>query len=515
MWPALANAGALTLEIVDAATKQPVPARVQVRDATGKDHAPPDALTMKIGEPAMWFVSPGRSELAVPAGPTELRVERGTEYRPIKRTITVADTGPQTERVLLERWTDMRQRGYVSGENHLHVACDALGPMLAAEDLDFGTSLQWWNAETLEVPPGQGWTRVLAFAGAKTPTSVYDYEIENAWGAVYVVGQRTPLKADRGRGRMNLPLLQASHQAGALVCYQGGWSREVLVDALLGCVDVVNLCNNNFHPHWYQPRSRYSNLLDVEGFPVYPDTPQGMLDLNLETYYRLLNCGLRLAAGAGSATGPKLTPVGFNRAYVRAGDEPGLPDFYDAWRAGRNFVTNGPMLFLTVNGEHRPGDTIALPASGGALKVRVEAVSDQPFTSLAIVKNGQVIAESLSRKLRQQGLTAEFQVSDGAWIAARCTAEDRLLSDQELAAYSWHESMPRRPSRLRFAHTSPVYVTVGGRGARVAASLDEARRMLDAFQRFARKESDPEHLDAALHAVAAARTRLEALAGQR
>ena len=34
-----------------------------------------------------------------------------------------------------------------------------------------------------------------------------------------------------------------------------------------------------------------------------PNTPEGMMRMNTDTYYRLLNCGLRLAAGAGSATG--------------------------------------------------------------------------------------------------------------------------------------------------------------------------------------------------------------------
>ena len=39
--------------------------------------------------------------------------------------------------------------------------------------------------------------------------------------------------------------------------------------------------------------------------------------------------------------------------------------------------------------------------------------------------------------------------------------------------------------RLRFAHTSPIYITVGGKGARVPDSVAEAEKMLDAFERFA------------------------------
>ena len=105
-----------------------------------------------------------------------------------------------------------------------------------------------------------------------------------------------PLKAEPGRP--NLDYLRHAIDAGAIVHYQGGWSREVLLDSLLGCVHTVNVCNNNFALHRFQPRSGYSNLLEDPNFPVYPDTDVGMLQLNTDTYYRLLNCGLRLAAGA-------------------------------------------------------------------------------------------------------------------------------------------------------------------------------------------------------------------------
>ena len=39
---------------------------------------------------------------------------------------------------------------------------------------------------------------------------------------------------------------------------------------------VVNVCNNNFHLHRFQPRGRYSNLLKVPDFPKYVDTPEGL-----------------------------------------------------------------------------------------------------------------------------------------------------------------------------------------------------------------------------------------------
>jgi hypothetical protein len=93
-------------------------------------------------------------------------------------------------------------------------------------------------------------------------------------------------------------------------------------------------------------------------------------------------------------------------------------------------------------------------------------------------------------------LTCSFGVDEGTWVAARCTDEDQLLSDEELNRYVQGKGtqMPSEPTRLRFAHTSPIYVTVGGGKPRVEASVAEARKMLDAFKRFARKQADEKYL---------------------
>ena len=68
--------------------------------------------------------------------------------------------------------------------------------------------------------------------------------------------------------------------------------------------------------------------------------------------------------------------------------------------------------------------------------------------------------------------------------------------------------MPRRPCRLHFAHTSPVYVTVDGKGARIESSIKEANLMLDAFDRFAMKNAKPAHYDTLRQEIAQARHRL-------
>lgn len=491
------------LELTIVSGAGPVPARVHVCDAAGQSYLPEGTVAVPVG-PDRWFVSDGQVRLDVPAGVVRVHVERGPEYQPVREDIRVSDVARR--KITLRRWIDMRARGYTSGENHLHVPAADLGAMLAAEDLDFGNSLHWWNDKRLLLPSAAHPVMTLSFAGHAAPTTIFDAEVENAWGAVYLTGLKRPMPIPWNRARSNLPYVRLAREQGALISYQGGWSREVLLDALLGLVDVVNICNNNFHRFNYQPRTQYSNLLDVPGFPQYPNTPEGMMRMNTDTWYRLLNCGLRLAAGAESATGAKATPAGYNRAYVRTGANSTLEQFLGAWRQGRNFVTNGPMVLLNADGGREPGDTIALPAGGGTVRLDARALSDDPLRSLEIVVNGKVAGRAMGTEL-----VVAVKIREGAWIAARATAEDRLLSDQEMQRFQREgKNVPAEaPCRLRFGHTSPIYVTVGGTGVRVAQSLAEARQMLETFERWARNNAEPGYLREVLDACIEARRALE------
>ncbi|MHC4807816.1 MAG: CehA/McbA family metallohydrolase, partial [Planctomycetota bacterium] len=493
--------GTLELSVVDSSTRQIVPARLRVRDHFAKDHIPMGATVIPIAEDK-WFPAYGPVRLKLPAGAVSIRVERGLEYQPVKDIITIEPGQTIRHQIELRRWINMREHGYVSGENHVHVPVEKLGAILAAEDLDFGTSLSWWNRPRFDVQADGHWQLDLKLANYVIPTSVFDAEVEHEWGAVYLIGLRKPISISSDSSRSNLAFVRAAHAQGALICYQAGWSREVLFDALLGYVDVVNVCNNNFQRHRFQPRRRYSNLLAVEGFPEYPNTAEGMMQMNYETYYRLLNCSLQLAAGAGSAIGAKKTPLGYNRAYVRSGDNPSLTEFLQAWREGRNFVTNGPMVFLSTESGQRPGDTINLPPEGGKVTFRVRAISDQPLRSLEVVANGLVRAHINFTRSQQEGeLTFSLDVNEGTWVAARCTDEDQLLSDEDLGRYKEPGGLPTQPTRLRFAHTSPIYITVGGKRPRVATSVEEARKMLEAFKRFANKKAHGKHLAEILDVV--------------
>ena len=144
-------------------------------------------------------------------------------------------------------------------------------------------------------------------------------------------------------------------------------------------------------------------------------------------------------------------PVGLYRTYARLGDE---AFSYEAWtravRAGRTFLSGGPILRLRIDGREI-GDTVQL-SGAGTVSVEASAESVLPIASLQLVMNGEVVAETVDPSaVRRLELRAEVPVEEDSWLAARCGG----------ASY-WDGPAHRDVwGRRIFAHTSPLYVACG------------------------------------------------------
>src|SRR5262249_34988281 len=68
-----------------------------------------------------------------PAGKYTITVERGKEYFPLTRQIEIGDK-PVEESFKLRRWIDLPDRGWHSGDTHVHRTLDELPNLLMAED---------------------------------------------------------------------------------------------------------------------------------------------------------------------------------------------------------------------------------------------------------------------------------------------------------------------------------------------------------------------------------------------
>ena len=89
------------------------------------------------------------------------------------------------------------------------------------------------------------------------------------------------------------------------------------MDVLLGTVDAVGVCNNVFEFHAFQTRGQiYSNLLDIPGFPIYPNTFDGMYDMEALTYYRFLPVGF--LQGTVSDRTQRISQLRHRRSFFRS-----------------------------------------------------------------------------------------------------------------------------------------------------------------------------------------------------
>ena len=143
---------------------------------------------------------------------------------------------------------------------------------------------------------------------------------------------------------------------------------------------------------------------------------------------------------------------------------------YDSWiaglRAGRTFVSNGPLIDFTVNGQG-PGSTVN---PRGRVKVAASAVSRIPFDRLEIVQDGQVVADQVSIRGREARLEREIEVEEGGWIAARVSGAAKTYAGFPV-----------------FAHTSPVYLRIEGTPFRRAGSIGGFIDEIDRSARIIRK----------------------------
>ena len=109
------------------------------------------------------------------------------------------------------------------------------------------------------------------------------------------------------------------------------------------------------------------------------------------------------------------------------------------------------MLSFTVNGA-QIGDTVTLPAGGGTLEIEATAESVFPIHTLQLVQQGRVIASTEeSSGARRLHLKTQVKADKHTWFAARCGGPG-------YSSVRHHDVWQRGC----FAHTSPIYVAVGG-----------------------------------------------------
>jgi hypothetical protein len=211
-----------------------------------------------------------------------------------------------------------------------------------------------------------------------------------------------------------------------------------------GKMASIGLANNHMCRSQMSETEAWGKPRVVDRLPA----PHGDGYWSQEIYYHLLNCGLRIPPSAGSASGVLPNPVGYNRVYVHVGKELTWDKWWEGLKAGRSFVTNGPLLRVTANGE-LPGHVFTAEA-GKEVKVELKAdlTSRDKIRYVEIVRDGDVVRRVSPEEFAKTGLgSIAFRTS--GWFLVRAIADN--------------------PKTFRFASTAPYYVEIGGK-KRVSAS---------------------------------------------
>jgi TolB protein len=142
-----------------------------------------------------------------------------------------------------------------------------------------------------------------------------------------------------------------------------------------------------------------------------------------EAWYRLLNLGIPIAPSAGSDTMHnfyRTMAIGATRIYARPDGAMNMPNYLEAVRRGRSFVTNGPLIKFSAGGAE-PGGTISSAAGANQqIEWKLEAVSVLPVERVEILVNGKPVwsGQGLSEPGRKS-FSGKISAPAGGWIAAR------------------------------------------------------------------------------------------------
>jgi hypothetical protein len=496
--------GRLAVSVVDSASGEPTPARVELLDASGEAHIPTSALRLTLqcatAPPAAWaqwfvdadsidnphsgtrqFYVDAPFEIELPPGRYTLRAEKGIERRVASSEVEIAAGSTASTRLSLERWTDMPEQGWYGADDHLHITRlleeddPRISHWMQAEDLHVANLLQMGTQAQVGVTPQRAFGDAgsyregnhLLLAGQEHPRTHF-------LGHTITLGARSLVDL-RDDYIVYERTFRAGRSEGGVVGF-AHFGRGAAKDGLatLAPRDLVD----------------FMEVLQFE-WPHY------------DVWYEVLDLGIPVTPTAGTdfPCGPWSLP-GRERFYTRVEGRLDRQSWLEGIRRGRTFVTNGPLLELRANGAEI-GDEIDLPSPGRVWiegRVRFDPARDAPG-AVELIRNGLPIPAPIEEiapgELR---FRVEHEIAEPSWLALRVLGDKlgeappepmglpdwvialgkRIASGAEIDGRD--PFLEARTRRASAAHTAPIWLSVAGmRPGDPAAARDWIAR-LDALE---------------------------------
>jgi len=352
------------------------------------------------------FYVNGHYEAKVPVGRYTLVVSKGPEYRIYRQAVDVDQTGVSVE-ARLTRWDNLAAKGWFSGDDHIHYT--------RADKSDDETLLMLSKAEGLNV------ANILQMGNvASTHYRSYSWTVvvdESDPTYVLAPGQEDPRTGYRGHS-IGLHLQEAVRDSENYLLYDLVFRRVRAQGGLVGYA----------HVGWPNPAilaGRLGLALDIpEGLVDFVEVLQGGT-ANLQTWFNFLNLGIKLTPSAGTDFPAVDQRPGAVRNYVKIDGEFSARAWFDAFKAGHTFVTDGPMLEFSIAGKDM-GSELRV-ADGTPLKIKARARLNPDLDQLdrlELIEQGQVIRQIDSKEGSQDlSLECEIRASHGTWFVVRATGK--------------------------------------------------------------------------------------------
>jgi hypothetical protein len=437
----------------------------------------------------------------LPPGKYTVTYGRGPEYRVLTREIEVPDSVSHAEKFQLARWIKLADRGWYSGDHHIHAAgcahyespAEGVQPVdmmrhILGEDLNVGCVLSWGPCWYFQKQYFEGKVHKLS-----QPGNLMRYDVEVSGFPSQHCGHLCLLRLTEddypGTTRIeewpswDLPILKWGKEQGGVVGFShSGWGLQVPATSL---------------PTYDMPKfdgiGANEYIVDVAHdaceFISAVDTPS-IWELNI--WYHTLNCGYT-ARISGETDFPCIygDKVGLGRAYVKL--DQSQPLDYDRWvtrlRDGASYCCDGlsHLFDFSVNGlgvgeKGVDGRASVLAAKGGTpLEIKVQAAA-----LLADEPNEAIRKKPLDQKpywhVERARIGKTKKVPVELIVNGHAVEKQELVADGQARELTFRYT-PEVSSWVALrvfpsSHTNPVFVELDGKPIR--SSKKSAQWCLDA-----------------------------------
>jgi len=412
--------GTLNLTIKDSQTGEPVGARFGLYElATGWSPKPDESaiplwvmsqkkrqvnLRSAYDEGKAWpgkgaWISwtNGHYNAKIPGGQYQLVLYKGPEYHIVDKTITIEPGKTNALTVDMKRWRDLSSEGWYSGDLHLHVDRfekkdnQLLAQILKAEDLNAGVDLQ------------------LMYDVVFIMHQLYGEEGRHQEGDHLVVpGQETP----RGSQWGHFNAIDVSR----FFPPKNYLAPHEIMPTFKDDGAVVGM--NHVMLDLFGASNGLAMNMPIDGFDYLEVLQQSVL--GTEQLYNWLDLGYKVAPSAGTDF-PVMGHLGQERTFVNVDGPLSREKWKDSIRAGKVFVSNAPVLTLSVNGKGMGDELHVKP--GETTRISATASINPDFDildRLELVAHGKVIKSVNSADGQTElKLDVALETDHGLWLAVR------------------------------------------------------------------------------------------------